>query len=182
MLTQNNFISILQGNSRSFLQNVALSVVLSLIIAVSAQISIPMWPVPITFQEFAVLSIALMVSPTLAIGATFAYWLEAAIGLPVCQGFGGGMTRILGPVGGYMVGFIAMAAVASTLKTKAQTLPQLTLVCALAMVALYGLGLLWLLNFYTPTQAFALGLAPHALKIPLSIAGAIAGKKLFKAK
>ena len=96
-------------------RNVAISavyVVLSVaLIAGAAQIQIPMWPVPITGQSFAVLLVGASLGPIRALIATSAYLLLAVAGLPVlaAQPDGShttGLAVLALPTLGYLIGFI----------------------------------------------------------------------------
>ena len=96
-------------------RNVAISaayVVLSVaLIAGAAQIQIPMWPVPITGQSFAVLLVGASLGPIRAAIATSAYLLLAVAGLPVlaAQSDGShttGLAVLALPTVGYLIGFI----------------------------------------------------------------------------
>jgi len=96
-------------------RNVAISaiyIVLSIgLIAGAAQIQIPMWPVPITGQSFAVLLVGASLGPIRALIATSAYLLLAVAGLPVlaAQTDGShttGLAVLALPTLGYLIGFI----------------------------------------------------------------------------
>lgn len=96
-------------------RNVAISAVYVLLsialIAGAAQIQIPMWPVPITGQTFAVLLVGASLGPIRAAIATSAYLLLAVAGLPVlaAQSDGShttGLAVLALPTLGYLVGFI----------------------------------------------------------------------------
>ena len=81
----------------------------SALLAACAWIRVPMWPVPMTMQTFAVLLIGATCGPRLGAAAVAAYLAEAALGVPVLAG---GKPLVLGgPTFGYLVGFL-MAAVA----------------------------------------------------------------------
>ncbi|WP_367883377.1 biotin transporter BioY [Thermococcus peptonophilus] len=70
--------------------------------AVSAQISVSLGPVPLTFQVFAVLLTGLLLGPRLGLLSVLSYDIAGgAVGLPVFAGFsGGGITHLYGPTGG----------------------------------------------------------------------------------
>jgi biotin transport system substrate-specific component len=96
-------------------RNVAISavyIVLSVaLIAGAAQIQIPMWPVPITGQSFAVLLVGASLGPIRALIATSAYLLLAVAGLPIlaAQTDGShttGLAVLQLPTLGYLIGFI----------------------------------------------------------------------------
>jgi biotin transport system substrate-specific component len=77
--------------------------------AVAAQIAIPMWPVPITGQTFAVLLVGAVLGASRGALSMIAYFSMGAAGLPVFTGAVSGVT--FGTTFGYQVGFIAAAAV-----------------------------------------------------------------------
>ncbi|KJV11148.1 hypothetical protein VZ95_00325 [Elstera litoralis] len=84
----------------------------SLILALSAQISVPMYPVPMTMQTYAVLIVAALGGWTIGFGAIVAYLLEGAVGLPVfAQGFS--TAAFFGPTGGFLFGFLLSGAIAA---------------------------------------------------------------------
>ena len=89
-----------------------LALVGTLALTVSAKTQIPFWPVPMTMQTFAVLVIGMAYGGTRLGVATIAlYLLEGALGLPVFAGTpkGLGLAYMMGPTGGYLLGFVAGA-------------------------------------------------------------------------
>src|ERR1700745_1216201 len=77
----------------------------SLLTALAAQIVIPIGPVPITAQTFAVLLTGALLGSRLGAMAMIAYLLEGASGLPFFAGGTGGLPHLLGPTGGYLIAF-----------------------------------------------------------------------------
>ena len=94
---------------RSFAMDVAVVFGGAALTAVAAQIAIPMWPVPITGQTFAVLLVGAVLGATRGALSMITYFSLGAAGLPVFTGAVAGIT--LGTTFGYLVGFIAAAAV-----------------------------------------------------------------------
>ena len=89
----------------------------SALLALSAQIAVPMFPVPITLQTLAVPLLVLGLGRGLAVMATLAYLAEAALGLPVLSGWLGGALRLFGPTAGYLWTFpIAAYAIGALLE------------------------------------------------------------------
>ena len=122
----------------------------SLFVAACSQIQVPLWPVPITGQTFAVLVVGAAFGWRLG-GATLALYLaEGAIGLPVFAKFSGGLAVLAGPTGGYLVGFVLAAALVGYLAERGWDRSPLS--TALAMLAgnvlIYLPGLAWLAAFY----------------------------------
>lgn len=98
-------------SSQSMLTKAALVVGGSLFIALAAQVSVPMIPVPMTLQTLAVLLVGFAFGARLGAATLVAYLAEGAMGLPVFANAHNGVA-FMGPTGGFLVGFIAMAAIA----------------------------------------------------------------------
>ncbi|EHF01955.1 hypothetical protein HMPREF1008_01050 [Olsenella sp. oral taxon 809 str. F0356] len=77
------------------------------LIAVGGWTSVPVGPVPITLQTFAVMLAGIVLGPCLAPLSVVVLLLLAAIGLPVLHGGAGGLALFMGPTVGYLVGFVA---------------------------------------------------------------------------
>jgi biotin transport system substrate-specific component len=94
---------------RSIATDIALVFSGAVLTAVAAQIAIPMWPVPITGQTFAVLLVGAVLGASRGALSMITYFSLGAAGLPVFTGAAAGIT--FGTTFGYLVGFIAAAAV-----------------------------------------------------------------------
>ena len=80
------------------------------VIAIMAQISIPMPEgVPMTMQTFAITLAAVVLGAKLSTISTTIYVLLGAVGLPVLAGFSGGISKFVGPTGGFLISFPIMA-------------------------------------------------------------------------
>src|SRR6267378_920311 len=90
-------------------RQVGLVIGFSLLTALAAQVVIPIGPVPITGQTFAVLLTGALLGPRLGAMAMIAYLIEGASGLPFFAGGHIGMVHLMGPTGGYLVAFPAAA-------------------------------------------------------------------------
>ena len=88
---------------------VSLVVAFSLLMALAAQIVIPIGPVPITGQTFAVLLTGALLGSRLGAMALIVYLIEGASGLPFFYGGSSGIAHLLGPTGGYLIAFPAAA-------------------------------------------------------------------------
>lgn len=141
-----------QTQSSNLVRNIVLAVVGSLIVAGAAQISIPMWPVPMTLQTLAVLGIGAAYGARLGAATLLFYAIEGAVGLPF---FAGGKSGIfdakldyLLPSGsmGYVVGFILAAWLVGKLVESgwANSLTKSALATLMGGAVLYVPGLIWL--------------------------------------
>ncbi|MCA8878713.1 MAG: biotin transporter BioY [Rhodobacteraceae bacterium] len=81
----------------------------SFLVALGAQAEVPMFPVPMTLQTLAISVVGLTFGARLAGLTLLAYLAEGAMGLPVYSGGGAGVAHLVGPTGGYLFGFVAMA-------------------------------------------------------------------------
>lgn len=90
-------------------RSVGLVLGFSLLMALSAQIVIPIAPVPITGQTFVVLLTGALLGSRLGAITMIVYLVEGASGLPFFYGGSGGLAHLFGPTGGYLVAFPAAA-------------------------------------------------------------------------
>jgi biotin transport system substrate-specific component len=167
---------------------VGFAVLGSLILWASAKISVPFWPVPMTLQTGAVALIAAAYGWRLGLATVVLYLAEGAFGLPVFQGTpqqGIGIAYMVGPTGGYLLGFAVEAVVIGWLAERGADRNPIKLfgVMVLGDALVFALGLLWLgsvIGWDKPVLSF--GLYPFVLGdlVKLALAAAIvsAGARL----
>src|SRR5713101_2340395 len=90
-------------------RQVGLVIGFSLLTAAAAQVVIPIGPIPITGQTFAVLLTGALLGSRLGALAMIAYLVEGASGLPFFFGGHFGLAHLVGPTGGYLISFPAAA-------------------------------------------------------------------------
>jgi len=91
--------------NRSLVQQAVAVVLGSLLLAASSYIQVPMVPVPITMQTFAVALVGALYGWRLG-SITIVFWLaQGALGMPVLAGGAAGLHRFVGPTGGYLLAF-----------------------------------------------------------------------------
>jgi len=138
--------------SRRLARNLTLVLGGSLLIALCARISIPVGfsPVPITGQTFAVLLVGALLGGRLGALTVIAYIGEGLAGLPVGAmgpfGIPSGIPWIIGPTGGYLVGFVVAAYITGTLAQRGWDRNPLLTIAAMSMgtAAIFAFGLTWL--------------------------------------
>ena len=131
------------------------------VLAISAHIKIPFYPVPVTMQTLAVLAIGMTYGTRLG-GATLLGYLGAgAAGAPVFAG-GAGVAYMMGPTGGYLLGFFVAAVVLGALAERGWTRSIITTVAAMVLgnAIIYLLGVSWLANLIGSQKAIEFGLLP----------------------
>jgi biotin transport system substrate-specific component len=153
----------------------------SFVIGLMAQIAIPLpfTPVPITGSTLAVLMAGALLGSRRGSLCILTYLAEGLAGLPVFAGGNAGMTALLGPTGGYLVGFVLAAFVTGWLAEREwdRHLGKNFLAMLAGNVVLYLPGVLWL-SVYTDShlaQALTLGLYPFIVGdlIKLAVATSI---------
>lgn len=152
----------------------------SALIALSAQLVVRLpaviSPVPITGQTFAVLLVGALYGSRRGVATVLAYLAEGMAGLPVFAGGSAGLAYMLGPTGGFLVGFIAAAAVTGMMAERGWDRRPFKASAAMALgtVAIFVPGLIWLATFLGPQRVLAAGLLPFlpgaVLKIGLAAA------------
>lgn len=133
----------------------AVVVVAVALLAWSAQVSIPIQPVPITLQSFAVITLAALLGWQLGGLATLAYLAMGAAGYGVFSGGRGGLAVFTGPAGGFLVGFVVAALVVGYLEEHWARLRLLPLFATLALGhgVIMGLGAAWMAHITSLTIA-----------------------------
>ncbi len=145
------------------------------LLAISAKLQVPFWPVPMTMQTFAVLLIGMTFGWRLGAATVVLYLAEGAAGLPVFAG-GGGIAYLAGPTAGYLLGFVIAAALVGRLAELGwdRRVSTTAMAMLLGNLAIYGLGLLWLGTVVGYGKVFAVGMLPFlpgdALKLALAAA------------
>lgn len=155
------------------------------LIAVSAKVQIPMWPVPITAQTFAVLLIAALFGAKRGTVTVLAYLGEGALGLPVFAGPVAGIAYFAGPTAGFLIGFVIAAIIVGSLAERGWDRSYSKTVAAMTIgtIAIFACGLLWLEFYVGATNVLIAGLFPFipgaVLKIILAAALLPSGWKLL---
>ena len=146
------------------------------VLAVSAHIKIPFYPVPVTMQTLAVLSIGMTYGTRLGGATVLGYLGAGAAGAPVFAG-GAGIAYMMGPTGGYLLGFFVAAIVLGALAERGWTRSMITTAAAMVLgnAIIYLLGVSWLANLIGSAKAFEFGLLPFlygdALKLVIAAVG-----------
>lgn len=129
---------------QSIFKKVALVLGGSLFIATAAQITVPMWPVPVTLQTLAILLVGFSFGSRLALATMIAYLGQGAMGLPV---FANGMNAVAfaGPTAGFLLGFVAMAWAAGLAAERglAKGVVSTALTALVLSAAIYLPGVMW---------------------------------------
>ncbi|WP_433931061.1 biotin transporter BioY [Curtobacterium flaccumfaciens] len=118
----------------------------ALLTAGAAQVSVPIWPVPITGQTLAVLLVGSALGARRGALSMLVYALLGVVGLPVFADGSAGVGVLVGPSGGYIVGFVAAAALVGWVAERFGDRPlrNALLSFALGTVVTFVAGMAWL--------------------------------------
>jgi len=159
----------------------------SLLIALSAQLRLvlPFSPVPISGQTFAVLLLGALYGSRRGPATVMTYLALGAVGLPIGAGGALGVAWLLGPTGGYLVGFVAAAYVVGTLSERGWDRKPWTTAASMIIGngIIYAAGIVWLSKFVGWQAVLGAGFYPFlvgdAFKIALATILLPAGWKLI---
>jgi len=151
------------------------------IICILGPMSIPIGPIPISLTNL-VLYVAVYILGTRGTSISYLiYLLLGAFGLPVFSGYSGGLSKLTGPTGGYLIGFIFMIIISGVVMKLSKSNPFIT---ALGMVAgtavAYLFGTIWFMKVadYTLGAALAVCVVPF---IPFDLGKIVIATILGKA-
>ena len=162
-------------NSTDQLRMLVFASLLAALTAVGAYLAIPIGPVPIVLQNMFVFLTGLLLGSRWALASVGVYLLIGALGLPVFAGGLGGIGRIVGPTGGYLIGYLPavfMVGYISDKGAKRIGCDLLAMVCGTAV--LYACGVSWLkiLTGMTWAKTLTVGMYPFLIGDALKIAAA----------
>ncbi len=180
MTTRTNMLLADTLVSPSLARNIFLAVAGSVALWISAKIHVPMYPVPITMQTFVVTVIGMAYGWRLAGATVLLYLAQGAMGLPVFSGTperGIGLAYMMGPTGGYLLGFFIAAVVVGWLAERCWDRKVVTTFAAMTIgtAIMLGCGVVYLgavIGWDKPVLALGLTpfLAGSVVKIALGTA------------
>lgn len=156
-------------------RDVVTASLLAALLAASAWVSVPLQPVPVTFQTFVVILAALLLRPRWAAAAVGTYLVLGAAGVPVFSGPAGGLAPLVGPTGGYLVGFLVATTTGAWVRVRLARIARAGAAdvagAVVVLAVVYALGWAWLVQVtgLGVGAAFAVGVAPF---LPLDAAKA----------
>ena len=172
------------------LYNMTACALLAALMCVLCPVSVPIGPIPISLSILVLIVTTLVLGTWRALVSYTVYLLLGAVGMPVFSGFQGGLAKLAGPTGGYLVGFILLIAIGGLVMEWSHRNVLLTMLGMVVGVAAdYALGTAWFVFQTKSTLAHALEVCvyPFVLldlaKIVVGVLfGALVWKALAKAK
>ena len=135
-----------QNSQTQIIKSLLVIFIGSIILAISAKVKIPFYPVPMTMQTFVVLFFGISFGYKIALATVTLYLLEGIIGLPVFSNSperGVGLVYFTGPTMGYLIGFLSACFLASYIKNEDNYF-TIFMKLILSVSTIYILGVLWL--------------------------------------
>jgi biotin transport system substrate-specific component len=165
-----------EGARLAALRTAVLMLAGTAVLTLSAKIQVPFYPVPMTLQTLVVLVLAAAYGWRLA-GATVAlYLLEGAAGLPVFAGPLTGPAYLMGPTGGFLLGFLASAMLTGFMAERGwdRSLSRIAVMMTAGHAVIFAFGIGWLTTLMPFAKAWAVGFAPFAVANLVKTALAVA--------
>ena len=147
----------------------------SILLAISAKVQVPFWPVPMTMQTFVIFLIGMTYSVRLSFATVAFYLFQGAIGLPVFAA-GGGVAYLVGPTAGYLYGMLFASIIISYLANLgfSKTYFKATASLLIGSAIIFSFGIIYLGYIIGFEKAVAAGLLPfipsELFKIALAVA------------
>lgn len=149
LATPNTLLGALQPKSNAvrLATNILTIVIGSLLIAVAAKIQVPTWPVPVTLQSMAIAGLSAAFGARIGVATVALYIAEGMFGLPVFAGAAAGPLYILGPTGGFILGWLPMAYIIGRAADKgaSASFPKMFGWMVVGDAISFALGFVWLI-------------------------------------
>lgn len=157
--------SIFWSKHDSSLKNALLIAAGVILLALASQLSIPLNPIPLTFQSAAAILIGMTYGSRKGAAVIACYFLAGACGLPVFANFSAGPTSFFSPSGGYLLGFLPAAFLSGYLMEKgwAKNIISSFAASLLGAAIIFTCGLAVLSTFTGWQTAITLGLMPFLI-------------------
>ncbi len=168
-------------------KQMVITAMMAAVLCILGPLAIPIGPVPLSLTLVGVYLCSYVLGAKLGALAVVVYVLLGAVGLPVFSGFAGGAAKLLGPTGGYIVGFVLTALICGIFVEKFDRWYVQLVGMILGLAACYLLGTLWFMvqAHVTFVEALATCVIPFVvfdlIKIALGMALGITIKKALTA-
>lgn len=175
---------------KTALFNMTSCALMAALMCVLCPVSVPVGPIPISLSILVILLTVCVFGPWRALVSYTVYLLLGAVGMPVFSGFQGGLAKLAGPTGGYLIGFFVMILVGGLVMELSHRNLIATIAGMVVGIALdYALGTAWFVFQTGSTVAHALDVCVYPF-IPFDLAkvviavtlGSVLRKALQKAK
>lgn len=163
--------SIILPNQSKLIRDTLLVLIGIILLSLSAQLVIPLKPVPLTFQSAMVVMLGMVYGSRLGAFSVLGYLLLGALGLPLFAGLAGGFDVFTGTTAGYLFGFFPAAMLGGFLAEKgfAKNIVTAFISAVMSASVIFFFGLVVLSKFIGLHSAIAFGLMPFVVTEPLKL-------------
>lgn len=133
------------GKQKIATKTIALIAVMTAVTCVLAPLSLPIGPVPISLTNLAIYFSLYILGMKKGTISYVVYLVIGLVGVPVFSGFTAGPGKLIGPTGGYLIGFVPLAIIAGLLidKFNGKFVPSM-IGMVVGTIVCYALGTVWL--------------------------------------
>ena len=122
----------------------AVTALMAAVLCVIGPLSVPIGAIPISLSNFVISLTVWLLGPKFGTLSVAIYLALGAVGMPVFSGYGGGLAKLAGPTGGYLIGYLAMAFIGGLFVEKSKGNPVVSGIGLVLGVAVsYVFGTAW---------------------------------------
>ncbi len=164
-----------QNGAARLAAQIAMVVGGSLLLALSAKTKVVLGPVDLSLQTLVVMLIGMAFGMRLGVATLLVYMAEGAMGWPVFQSTpekGIGLAYMMGPTGGYLAGFVVMAAIVGWAADRGwdRGVVRMLAACLVAEAAMMAMGFGWLATLIGAERAWVFGVQPFIVPDLIKVA------------
>ena len=167
----------------------AVTALMAAVLCVIGPLSVPIGAIPISLSNFVISLTVWLLGPKFGTLSVAIYLALGAVGMPVFSGYGGGLAKLAGPTGGYLIGYLAMAFIGGFFVEKSKGNPVISGIGLVIGVAVsYVFGTAWFVFQMGCELSYALAVCVYpfiafdlAKVIIACVVGALLRKRLTQA-
>jgi biotin transport system substrate-specific component len=166
----------MEKNQTESLRQMVYASLMAALTAAGAYIVVPVGAVPIVLQNLFVMLAGLLLGSCWGLASVGVYLLAGICGLPVFAGGTGGIGRLIGPTGGYLLGYLPAVYLIGMIseRTQRRVLSDVfAMIAGCAVVYAFGVSWLKLITGMTLAKTLAVGMYPFLIGDALKIAAAV---------
>ena len=142
---------------KSQIYQFACCALMAALMCIFGPMSVPIGPVPVSLTNLVIYFTVYLIGMKGATVSYLIYMLLGIVGLPVFSGYQGGLAKVAGPTGGYLVGFILMALICGFVMEKSNVNIPITVVgMIVGTLVAYAFGTVWFIQLMDVTYSYAL--------------------------
>ncbi len=130
--------------NKSTIYQLTTCAIMTALMCILGPMSIPIGPIPVSFTNFVIFLAVYLLGTKGATISYLIYLLLGTVGLPVFSGYAGGLAKLAGPTGGYLVSFILLTLISGIIMKKFHANAIITMIgMTIGMVVSYLFGTVW---------------------------------------